>query len=177
VINVGCVNTQNGFDLYRVSELTKSTTIYVVTPTTASSSKSYSPSVLDNSIRTIFPTSFDIFQQQLDRLKNLNDDWNGYGSAAPNYDAISTAQNIIDELREMDFVPENVASSSEGGVGISFLKGGKRALIECYNDGEIASITFEGEKEPTIWEISNGRLEIRNALDRIYEFINGPSSS
>jgi len=120
-----------------------------------------------------FPSWISKFQDQLKSLRNLQDDWNGYGSYAPNSIALINSQTVLDILHKMNFPPMAIAPSAEDGVAISFAKANKNAIIECYNDGDILAITYKGDEEPELMEIGESISEISEGLDRIYNFLYG----
>jgi hypothetical protein len=114
------------------------------------------------------------FQNQLRSIRDLQDDWNGYGSKAPNSIALINSQTVLDILHQMNFSPMAIAPSAEDGIAISFAKANKNAIIECYNDGDILAITYKGAEEPELKEIGDSTSEIAEALDRrIYNFLYG----
>ena len=113
------------------------------------------------------------FQDQLYNLRSIPDNWNGYGSAAPNSIAIRYAQDILDILYENDFPPEKISPSSEEGVALFLKKGKIHTFIECYNDGNIIAIQYENSGPPKISDIGSSMTEIREALDYIFGFSNG----
>jgi len=114
------------------------------------------------------------FQNQLRSIRDLQDDWNGYGSKAPNSIALINSQTVLDILHQMNFPPMAIAPSAEDGIAISFAKANKNAIIECYNDGDILTITYKGAEEPEIKGIGDSTSEIVEALDRrIYNFLYG----
>jgi hypothetical protein len=117
-----------------------------------------------------------IFQQQLDEMRHLPDNWNGYGSAPPNHVAIRNSLEALYLTLEMDFPPSQVVPSAQEGVGISFASGEKRAIIECFNDGDIVVIKYEGDSDPEVREIGGSREEIKDSLLFIYDFIYGKHS-
>jgi hypothetical protein len=114
------------------------------------------------------------FQNQLKSFRTLKDNWNGYGSSAPNSIALINSQTVLDILHQMNFPPMAIAPSAEDGIAISFTKANKNAIIECYNDGDILAITYKGAKELELMEIGDSTSEIAEALDRrIYNFLYG----
>jgi hypothetical protein len=120
-----------------------------------------------------FPSWIFKFQNQLKSLRSLKDDWNGYGSLAPNSIAFINSQTVLGILHQMNFSPMAIAPSAEDGIAISFAKANKNAIIECYNDGDILAITYKGDEEPKLMEIGDSTSEIAEALDRIYNFLYG----
>jgi hypothetical protein len=111
------------------------------------------------------------FQNELKSLRNLHDDWNGYGSLAPNNIALINSQTVLDILYIMNFSPVAMVPSAEEGVAISFSKGKKRAIIECYNDGNIAAAIYKIDSEPSVWNVGFSEEDITEAINRIYDFI------
>jgi hypothetical protein len=112
------------------------------------------------------------FQNQLKSFRRLQDDWNGYGSLAPNSIAIRNSQTVLDILHVMNFSPIAMVPSAEEGVAISFAKGKRRAIIECYNDGNIAAAKYEIDREPLVWNVGISEEDIKESIIRIYDFIN-----
>jgi len=107
----------------------------------------------------------------LRKMRHLNDNWNGLGSAPPNSHAIWNAQDVISILHKVDFAPSQISPSAEEGVGISFVKGDKYAIIECYNDGDIAVAFSDGQGKTDIWEIGTSNSEIKETIDRLVAYL------
>jgi hypothetical protein len=137
---------------------------------------------LTDEINVIYfvPKTFDVyktkswilkFQNQLKSFRSLKNDWNGYGSLAPNNIAITNSQTVLDILHQMNFSPMAIAPSAEDGIAISFCKGKKRAIIECYNDGNIAAAMYEIDSEPIVWNVGISEEDIKESVNRIYDFI------
>jgi hypothetical protein len=119
----------------------------------------------------------DIFTQQLNGLSQLELNWNGYGSAAPNANAFTTAQNVLMLLFEMDFGPTRLLPCAEEGISFSFDKANRHAILECYNDGEVCAAFYENNREPQTLEIGNSIEEIREALKFLNAFINASTTT
>lgn len=113
------------------------------------------------------------YYRQLDEFKELQDNWNGYGSEAPNNIALTLSHELGDILHEREFEPTRVLPSAEEGVGVSFASGEKRAIIECFNDGDVVAVTYEDDGEPRVWEVGSSEVDLREAVDHIYDFIHG----
>ena len=111
------------------------------------------------------------FQNQLKSFRSLKDDWNGYGSLAPNNIAIRNSQTVLDILHVLNYSPSSVLPSAEDGIAISFCNGKKRAIIECYNDGNIAAAIYEIDSEPLVWNVGISEEDIKESVNRIYDFI------
>ncbi|MFZ0052558.1 MAG: hypothetical protein WAK96_12355 [Desulfobaccales bacterium] len=112
-------------------------------------------------------------RHELEQMHHLPNNWNGYGSIPPNANAIKNTQDVLDNLYEMNMAPVSVAPSAEDGVTISITKDNKHAIIECYNDGDIMAMTYEGENQPDIWQMGSSLSEIKDEINRIYDIING----
>lgn len=110
---------------------------------------------------------------KLEEMRHLPKNWNGYGSLPPNATAIKNTQDVLDNLYEINLTPVSVVPSAEDGITISFTKNNKHAILECYNDGDIMAMTYEGENQPDIWQMGSSLSEIKNELNRIYDIING----
>jgi hypothetical protein len=108
---------------------------------------------------------------KLESLKELSDNWNGYGSARPNGTAIEAAREVLERLDEFGLKPVNVAASAEGGIGISFRRGARHALIECYNAGDRAGVCWEPSGPPQAWDIGRTDDELMDAIERIHDYL------
>jgi hypothetical protein len=117
------------------------------------------------------PAWISLFQIQLKSMRDLKNDWNGYGSLAPNSIAIRNSQTVLDILHVLSFSPSSIVPSAEDGIAISFCKGKKRAIIECYNDGNIAAAMYEIDSEPLVWNVGISEEDIKESVNRIYDFI------
>jgi hypothetical protein len=115
------------------------------------------------------------FLDELESMKQLPRDWNGYASEPPNSIALDRAGRILDILQEMETAcePKEVVPSAEGGVGILFAEGNKRGLIECSNDDEVAAIVYEPGGQSNSWSVANYDGGIKETLSRIDNYIHG----
>lgn len=71
----------------------------------------------------------------LSALVGLKDNWDGYDSPAPSRMALQTAAVIDTVLSEISIVPDRVAASVVGGVGITIVGDSGELYIECSNSG------------------------------------------
>jgi len=117
------------------------------------------------------PAWISLLQNQLKSFQNLQNDWNGYGSSAPNSIAIRNSQTVLDILHILNFAPSSIVPSAEDGIAISFAKGKRRAIIECYNDGNIAAAMYVIDSEPLVWNVGISEEDITESINRIYDFI------
>jgi hypothetical protein len=107
------------------------------------------------------------FIREIESLSELHDDFNGYGSEAPNDESIKLASQVV--LSAVTIKPTRVVASAHGGVVIYFVRAGKRADIECLNTGEIVATISENLTLPRVWEIRAG--EIKKTLGILSDFL------
>jgi hypothetical protein len=92
-------------------------------------------------------------RQRLGAMAFLAHGWDSCGSEPPNANARSLAARILDLLETAALPPTQLTPAGEGGVALSFVEGGARAVIEIYNTGEIAVATYSDRDAPTVWEL------------------------
>jgi len=124
-------------------------------------------------INNILEPSIAEYYRKLEEIKNLPNDWNGLGSISPNEIAAQNSYALLNVLDEKDFTPQQIGPSVNEGIAISFVKDSKYAIITCYNDGEIFVSTFREMGEPDIVQIKDSYSDLKDAVDRVYAFING----
>jgi hypothetical protein len=107
--------------------------------------------------------------EDVDAMRFTPADWNGYGSEAPNQFAREIAQQFLLSAHTLRVVPDRVAPSAQGGVGICFYNGNKYGDIECLNSGEILATLTDGVGRPRVWEVKPS--DARGALEEIVQFI------
>jgi hypothetical protein len=112
-----------------------------------------------------FPALF----SRIDSLSRLQDDWNSYGSARPNKTALFWSRRVLQELVHLNFSPLTINASSDEGVAIFFSFEGKRASIECLNDGDILAVLSEGTGAPRVWTIP--QTQIKRSVSTIQTFL------
>lgn len=87
------------------------------------------------------------FLADIESLRGLPHDWNGYGSERPNETAIYNARSVLMALAdsELALFPDRVVPSAEGGIAICFVADERYADIECFNSGDAAGVvkTFD----------------------------------
>jgi hypothetical protein len=109
------------------------------------------------------------FVRAVEDTRSLCEDWNGYRSEPPSELARELAKGVVLTAASV-IVPDRVAPSAQGGIGICFYRGNKYADIECFNTGEILATVSDGSGRPQIWEVKP--REIRGALEKIGQHIN-----
>lgn len=105
---------------------------------------------------------------KLDEFAALKKGWNSYRADAPSSLAINTANAVLSALAVANLTPSKVSPSAVGGVGITVREGGRRAYVECYNDGVVYRMLSDGITEPDVALVAGfGELstEIRRYLD------------
>jgi len=111
--------------------------------------------------------------ERLKSMRNLRNNWDGFGSAAPNAMALRVACDVLLALHEDALSPTEIGPSVEEGVTVSFVNGDRYAFIEIYNDGDIAVGYFEGDNDPKTYEFDDSFEQIKQASLKVLEFING----
>lgn len=104
-------------------------------------------------------TGEDWLQKSVEELKaarTVRDDWNGYGSRAPNSTALYWAEEILTCLWELDLKPAHISPSADDGIALAFVRPGRYADIECFNSGEILGVVSDREEEVNVWELEPG---------------------
>jgi hypothetical protein len=113
---------------------------------------------------------FQLFSQaerQLHELARRGPNWDSYGAEPPNDSAFSTDGKIVAMLRSMSVPPTRIVASSEGGVGICFVREDRYADFECFNTGEIVAVRYTGKGEPYAWDIAPEDRAIKAAIEQI----------
>ena len=100
----------------------------------------------------------------------LKDNWNGYGSPAPSPTARENARRVLENLAENSPDPSRISPSAEGGIAITFARGGKIATVECSNSGAISAVRSDRVQEPEAWDVA-GEMGLRDTLQRIAAFL------
>jgi hypothetical protein len=104
------------------------------------------------------------FFGRINNLSKLKDDWNSYGSAAPNKTALFWAHRVLQELLRANFAPRAIKPSSDEGVGIVFISPDKHVTIECLNSGHIFVIDSNSSGQPRIQGITPDLDHIKTAV-------------
>jgi hypothetical protein len=106
-------------------------------------------------------------RQRLSTTVSLERDWDTYGAESPNDLARNLAASVLDVLEEASLPPTRLTPSAEGGIAMSFVAGDNRGEIEIYNTGEIVAATYAGQTEPTVWELKDTDVALKNAIAQI----------
>lgn len=63
--------------------------------------------------------------------------WDGYKATPPSQLAIEQAIRLVQTLDEFRLMPNRIAASVAGGVGLSIMAGTRKVYVEIYNDGRV----------------------------------------
>jgi hypothetical protein len=107
------------------------------------------------------------YDRRLRQLEALRLGWDTYSAAPPNDTALNLAHRILRSLPPDLAKGVRVSPSAEGGVGISFLRNGRYADIECFNSGELYAVVSDRQRERRVWEVAQDRDSINASLETI----------
>ena len=106
---------------------------------------------------------------QLAEISELEGDWDGLETEAPNSFAIGESIFILLQLEKCGFWPDRVVPSAEGGVGIVFLKNSKQADIEIFNSGETFAGIYPEDRVTEVWPVQHDDIE--ETVKQLREFL------
>jgi len=110
-------------------------------------------------------------RNRLKELQSLQRDWDSYGSAPPNDEAVNAALAVLRELSAAGMPAPRISPSVEEGVCISFRNGHLYADVECFNSGEIVAGTSNGRGEHEVWAVRLDAQSIANTARRIRTYL------
>ncbi len=110
-------------------------------------------------------------QDGLDSLRDIPEGWDGHEAEPPNDAAIANTRLVLDSLQCIDFRPDRIAPSAEGGIMLSFYVGKRYGDIEMFNTGEILAVISDGNGSPHVWEVAESKTAITDALETIRDHI------
>jgi hypothetical protein len=113
----------------------------------------------------------DRWLDNLDRMCQLKEGWNGYSAPVPSRTAIVTARDFLEALSETSLEPSRVAPSVEGGVGITHKKAGRRVYVEFFNNGAICALFSDNSSAPKSERVAPYRDRFRELAARIREYL------
>jgi hypothetical protein len=91
-----------------------------------------------------------------------------YAFEPPSVVAQRITSRILVILEETLLAPAHLGPSADGGLGITFVNGDKRAVIEVDNDGEIVAGTYSDVDDPDTWETDEARIPRTIEQIRVY---------
>jgi len=137
----------------------------------ANSLKSYRsliPTQLVNVEAAFIPDSWlEVALRELEAMRQLEANWDGRGSEAPNDLALANSKRVLLQLSDLGFPPRSINASAGDGIAIYFLgPNGQRADMEMYNSGEIVATIGEPDSGRT-FELANDESDIKGALEEM----------
>jgi hypothetical protein len=115
--------------------------------------------------------TFDSFREKLHSAASLPKSWNTYGSEPPNGSARTFALTVLQGLEKESLVPSRLLPSGEGGITISFVSRGRRAMLEIYNTGEVLGAKYSASDPPKVWEFELTKGRLRDAIEQIRTYL------
>ncbi len=97
--------------------------------------------------------SFAELRRRLSATSALQRGWDSYDAEPPNTNARVLAARILDVLEGALLSPTSLTPAVDGGIAMSFVEGGHRAVLEIYNTGDMAAATYSDDGEPVVWEL------------------------
>jgi hypothetical protein len=94
-------------------------------------------------------------ERELDRISNMEPDWDSYGAEPPSDKAIRATRETLKELVGDLLLPSAIVPSAEGGVSIYFMSGNRTAYIETYNQGSQALVMYDQQGNTEVLELGN----------------------
>jgi len=93
---------------------------------------------------------------------DLQEGWNGYAASPPNVKAVCSASTAFIVLQALQRLPDRLAPSAVGGVGITYRNGNRKAYLECYNTGQVVLLLSDAEaKQVTTHRINPPKRAFR----------------
>jgi len=110
-------------------------------------------------------------QNQMQALRLLSPDWDGYDAPVPSDRTMASASAMSETLQEMRFIPDTVVASAEGGIAFCYWNIGRYAQIEILNSGECVATMFDRENPPRISDLSSSRDAIARIVGEIQAYL------
>ena len=95
---------------------------------------------------------------ELDRISNMETDWDSYGAEPPSAAAIRASREILEELAGALILPSTIVPSAEGGVSVYFMIGNRTAYVESYNQGSQALVMYDQKGNTEVFELGRDIL-------------------
>lgn len=98
------------------------------------------------------------YMEPVEKLKDLKENWDSYGSNPPNAETIQKARDYLEmcylnEDLELEYGPRVVPSKS--GITVSFRNGTRTVATEFFNKGTTFAMFSDGYNDPVIDEITD----------------------
>jgi hypothetical protein len=80
-------------------------------------------------------------------LGKLKEGWNSYSALPPTPAAVDNAKTLLTLASVAGIIPECVAPSAMGGLGVTFTAGSREVAVEFYNAGKAHALFSDNETE------------------------------
>lgn len=109
--------------------------------------------------------------ERIDSWSKLPIGWDSYEAEPPSEIARRLAAQAIRLLDELEFRPNRVAASVEGGIAFTWRMPGKYADVEFFNTGEVLTAHHDDDQEVVIGIVEKQNLMV--GLRGLREYVNG----
>ena len=99
--------------------------------------------------------------------------WDSYEAEPPSSIAIDNTRLALIVLGKLEFLPDRIVPSVEGGVSLVFSHDKKYVNIEFGNDGDVIVGISDESEEPKAWESGANEEELNQTVERLREFFKG----
>lgn len=100
------------------------------------------------------------YAERIKSFAYLRSDWNPYGAAPPNSEAINKALHILAIMSRSGILPDLINPSVEEGIVFEFMVDDKFFLFEFYNDGDVIYLKRHGDEESHVSEIGLDKIPL-----------------
>jgi hypothetical protein len=113
----------------------------------------------------------EVLRWKVECASRLQDDWDSYGAAPPNRDAVRWAQRALNlTLAEWE-LPSTVVPSADGGIALCWDAGSRHAYIEFDNDGTAIVAMYVSVESPSLSEFEPTDAAILLEIGNIQRFM------
>lgn len=107
--------------------------------------------------------------ERIRKIEELKDGWNGEGSKTPSRTALYNTNIVVESLHLFNLKPHNIVPSADDGITLTFYKGERGAIIDCYNDATIVVQIYEGDRTIDLKSITDDVSALNDAIRSIDE--------
>src|SRR5579859_6089713 len=106
----------------------------------------------------------------LDRISDMERNWDSYGAEPPGANAIRASKEILEEIAGALILPSTIVPSAEGGVSIYFMTGRRTVYIENYNQGSQMLVMYDHAGNTEVLEIGRD-IPLLDVSRKILEYL------
>jgi hypothetical protein len=106
-------------------------------------------------------------------LSRLNPGWDGEGAPVPNEVSLRWATRLVEAAHGLEVEPNAVMACVDGGVSLLFARQSRKALIECFNEGDVTAVLADATGSEEAWMISETPINLTASVMRIRDFLAG----